>query len=141
MATAPSSTLDLNQSLFREPPSSWRGGKTAARGFAVSHIHVATNVAHRIDHLVGGNREVDAGHRHLDRRQGNRGSCRVAKDAWQLYETPERITDQAERSLLGEGYRLNNLARRCTEHLGTSTGSHSRGCSCLGLTPALSARQ
>src|SRR4249919_230875 len=72
-------------------------GEPAARGFLVLFLHVATGVAHRLDHLVERDavlavaaqchaRGIDRLHR----------AHRVALDAGDLHQAADRIASQAE---------------------------------------------
>ena len=84
---------------------------------------------------------VDAGERHLDRRQRDGGTGGVAEDARQLDEPAERIAHQTERALLRERDGVTDLRGRAAEHLGRRAGRHRRGGAGLRLAAALGAGQ
>src|SRR6185437_15204263 len=134
-------SFDLVQPLLGETAPCRRRGEATACCLAITHIHLATDLPHHVDHLIHRNRELDSCERHLDCRKRNRGACSVPEYTWQLHQAAKRIADEAERALHGERRRVAGLARRSAQHLRGCTGGHSSSRARLRLTSALCTRK
>src|SRR6478672_8101138 len=133
--------LDLHESLPCEAAPGRRGGETAARCLAVTHVHRRADLAHDVDDLVDGDLELDAGEGELDTGERDGRPGRVAEDAGKLDEPAQRIADEAERPLKRERRGVADLRGGAPEHLRGGAGGHRGRRPGLGLAAALGARE
>src|SRR5690625_532034 len=132
----PADRLDLDETPCRRGRS-----ETTESGLPVLDRHTPPHLAHYIDHLIGWNREVEPSECHLGsgyRLHRGRG---VPIDTGHLDESTDRVTDQAEHTLQGEGDSGGDLFIRTTTEPADRCCAHRCRSACLRLAPTLCPRE